>query len=371
LLIRWHLFLVPTVKRERYLRGIACVVKKSEITALPPSTPMDVRLGLTSPDDVAYPLRWGIIGAGNISRQWVLALQACAGATVSGVAARSEERASEFAAQHGIESAYGDYASMVASPDVDIIYVGTISALHKEHALLAIEAGKHVLCEKPFAANGTDAREMYAAAEEKNVMVQDALWTRFFPAVEHARLAIESGMIGDVMMVQADFDPIYTIQAAVLAFGIEAMPKSITATSRHGILEYEDDKSAVLSFPPFMSEFPEVTEIIGTGGRITLEQPGHCPTTVTIRIPRKAPSRYMDANTPAPAHRFEYPLPESVSIPMAYPNQHGFLYQAEAVHRCLAAGLRECPQFGKEESLHVIDLLTAFHEVRAKKKESG
>lgn len=332
---------------------------------------MDVRLGLTKAEDAAFPLRWGIIGAGNISRQWVHAVQACAGATVTAVAARSKDRATEFAAQHGIESAYGDYASMLASPDVDIVYVGTIPDFHREHTLLAIEAGKHVLCEKPFAANGDDARAMYAAAEKNNVMVQHGLWTRFFPAVEHARFAIESGEIGDVMMVQADFDPIYTIQAAVLAFGTNAMPRSIIASSRHGILEYDDDRSAVLSFPPFISEFPEVTEIIGSAGRITLEQPAHSPTAITIRVPRKVPSRYMDANTPARAERFEYPLPESVKIPDAYPNQQGFIYQAEAVHRCLAAGLLECPQFGKEESLYVIDLLAAFNEVRAKYKESG
>jgi len=331
-----------------------------------PYTPMDVRLGLTKPDDVAYPLRWGIIGAGEISRQWVCAVQAYTGASVTAIAAREKQRATEFATQHGIESAYDDYAAMVASPDVDIVYVGTIPSVHKAHVMLAIEAGKHVLCEKPFSANIDDARAMYEAARKKNVMLQHGLWTRFFPAVEHARHAIESGLIGEVMMVQADFDPIYTIQAAVLAFGTQSHPRSITATHRHGILEYDDDRSAVLSFPPFLCEFPEVTEIIGSKGRITLEQPAHSPTDLTLRIPRKVPSRYMDANTPAPAQRFEYPIPESVNIPGAYPNQQGFIYQAEAVHRCLAAGLTECPQFGNEESLHVIDLLARLQDVRPK-----
>jgi len=333
-------------------------------------TPRDIRLGLTKAEDVAFPLRWGIIGAGKISRQFVHVLHACEGAKVTAVAAREKDRAAEFARQHGIESAYGDYAQMVASADVDIVYVGTIPEFHKEHVLLAINAGKHVLCEKPFSANGDDARAMYAAAKKRNVMLQHGLWTRFFPAVEHARFAIESGVIGDVMMVQADFDPIYTIQAAVLAFGTRTKPRSISATYRHGILEYDDDRSAVLSFPPFACEFPEVTEIIGTKGRITLEQPAHSPTAVTLRIPRKVPSRYMDANTPAPAQRFEYPIPESVKIPDAYPNQQGFIYQAEAVHRCLAAGLVECPQFGKEESLYVIDLLQAFQKVRPSCKPS-
>ena len=344
------------------------MVVNSDVSTLPPSTPMDVRLGMTKSEDVAFPLRWGIIGAGNISSQWAPSLHACKGAALTAVASRSKDRAEEFAARCGIESAYGSYAEMLASPDVDIVYVGTISRLHKEHSLLAIEAGKHVLCEKPLAENLADARDMYAAAEEKNVMLQDALWTRFFPAVEHARTAIEAGTIGEVVMVQSDFDPIYTSQAVSLAFGAEAKPTALTVAGRKAggaIVEFGDDKCAVLTFIAFNSEFPEVTEIIGTKGRITLEQPGHCPTTLTIRVPLRVPSRYMAANTPAPVQRFEYPLPGDVSIPDAYPNQHGFLYQAEAVHRCLAAGLRQCPQYDKEASLSTMDLLTRINEARS------
>ena len=71
------------------------------------------------------------------------------------------------------------------------------------------------------------------------------------------------------------------------------------------------------------------------------------------------PSLYQTNNVPAPAHELEYPLPGAVSLATSYPNQHGFL-QVEAIHRCLAAGLRECPQYGREESLHAMDLLTGI-----------
>lgn len=331
---------------------------------LPPSTPRDVRIGATDPADVAFPLRWGIIGAGRISAQWVMCLHACAGATVSAVAARSADRARDFAQKYGVASAYGSYAEMVASPEVDIVYVGTINPLHKEHSILAIEAGKHVLCEKHLAETGADARAMYAAAEAHGVMLQDAVWTRFFPAVEHARMLIEAGAIGEVGLVQSDFgDPIYTVQAAALAFGSHATPTAITVGGRRpgaAIVEYGPDKCAVLMFPPMPSEFVETTELIGREGRITLEQPAHAPTTITIRIPPPGtvPSRYRTANVPAPVQRFEYPLPAAVSFPdLAYPNQQGFLYQAEAVHRCLAAGLRQCPQYDKQESLHALDIV--------------
>lgn len=325
-----------------------------------PATPMDVRLGLTRLQDEAFPLRWGILGAGNISRQWVLALRGCAGASVAAVAARSLDKATQFAEQLEIASAFSSYAEMVGSADVDIVYVGTVPKLHKQHALLAINAGKHVLCEKPFTANGDDARGLYAAAENGDVMVQHGMWSRFFPAVEHARFALEQAEIGQIKIVQADFDPLYTLQAAVLAFGTDCKPE-ITATPHHGILEYGDHRSAVLSFPPRDIEFPEVVEFIGTRGRITLEQPGHCPTSLTVHKAASAPSRYRNQNTPARAQRFDYPLPDTVQIPDAFPNQAGFVYQAQAVHRCLSAGLRECPQFGRAESLATIDLLARYH----------
>ncbi|MCY3812647.1 MAG: Gfo/Idh/MocA family oxidoreductase [Gammaproteobacteria bacterium] len=220
---------------------------------LPPSTPLDVRQGVTDAKDIAHPLRWGILGTGNISAQWVWCLQQVPGATTVAAAARDKDRAQAFADRHGIGTAYDSYADMVAAPDVDIVYVGTITRLHKEHTLLAIEAGKHVLCEKPLAVNADDAAEMYAAAKAQGVMLQDAMWTRFFPAVEHARFAIRAGVIGDVSLVQSDFfDPIYTIQAGPLGFGAEATPTRVVATGRQGggaIVEYGEGKVAVLSDP--------------------------------------------------------------------------------------------------------------------------
>ena len=342
----------------------------SNTNNIPLSTPLDIRRGITSAEDTAFPLRWGILGAGNISAQWVWALHACEGASVTAVAARDIDRAKEFARQYGVATAYGDYREMVEADDVDIVYIGTINPLHKEHTLLAIEAGKHVLCEKPLTITLSDAQEMYAAAEEKDVMMQDGMWTRFFPAVEHARASIEAGTIGEVVLTQSDFiDPIYTIQAAPLAFGASAVPRTVTAIGTNAggaIVDYGNDKYAVLTFPQRKSEFAEVTELVGTEGRITLERPGHCPTRISIRIPppNGVPSQYRTRNAPAPLHYFEYPLPGSVAMARSSPNQHGFLYQAEAVHRCLAAGLRQCPQYDKEESLHAMNVLTEINKAR-------
>ena len=260
---------------------------------------------------------------------------------------------------------------MVSDPEVDIVYVGTKTWLHKEHSILALNAGKHVLCEKPLASNSGEATAMYEVAKAQGVMLQDGMWTRFFPAVEHARTLIEQGAIGEPLMVHADFfDPIYVIQTAPLAFGVESLPTSITTAGRAAsaaVLDYEGKRAALLSFPPFNSELPEVTEIFGTKGRITLGRPGHCPTDLTLHSPPEGqvPSQYRTGNMPAPAQKIHYPLPANVSIPNPFPNQHGFLYMAEAVHRCLAAGLKECPQFGEAESMHCMDILTEVMSQKA------
>jgi dihydrodiol dehydrogenase / D-xylose 1-dehydrogenase (NADP) len=229
------------------------------------------------------------------------------------------------------------------------------------------------LCEKDLAQSVTDAEEMYAAAKKNKVMLQDGVWTRFFPAVEHARMLLDIGAIGDVVMVQSDLNPLYTTQAVTLGFGIKRKPLALSTmahtstvgtTTGGALFNFGDGAFAILTFIHFASEFREVTEIIGTKGRITLEDPGHCPTVLTLRLPDKVPHRYSGSNAPAPIQRFEYPIPDSVSMNNAYPNQQGFLYQAEAVHRCVAAGLNQCPQFDMDESLHTLSLLGQIYAAR-------
>ena len=267
-----------------------------------------------------------------------MSLHACTGATVTAVAARDLFRSREFAEQFDIPTAYDNYADMVSADDIDIVYIGTITSLHKEHTLLAIDAGKHVLCEKPLAENIADAQKMYDAAAEKKVMLQDGVWTRFFPAVEHARSLVEEGNIGEVLLVQSDFfDPIYAIQTVPLGFGSAAKPTAITALGQKtggAIIQYGEDKSAILTFPPKNCELPEVTELIGTEGRITLERPAHCPTRISVRIPpiNGVPSQYRGSNTPAPVQHFEYPILISSRMATASPINMGlYIKQKQSI----------------------------------------
>ena len=97
---------------------------------------------------------WGILGAGRIAGKFATESKLVPGTRLVAVGSRSAEKADEFARQNGVERAYGSYAELVADPDVDAIYVATLHPTHCEHTLLALDAGKAVLCEKPFAVTG-------------------------------------------------------------------------------------------------------------------------------------------------------------------------------------------------------------------------
>ena len=121
------------------------------------------------------------------------------------VAARDAERAAAFASRFGASHSRDDYRAVVEDPDVDIIYVATTHPFHREQALMAIEAGKHVLVEKPLALNAAHASEVLTAARRKGVFAMEAVWMRVNPLILRARDLVASGAIGEVMAVQADF----------------------------------------------------------------------------------------------------------------------------------------------------------------------
>jgi dihydrodiol dehydrogenase / D-xylose 1-dehydrogenase (NADP) len=371
---------------------------------LPFATPLDIRKGLTSAEGVRHALRWGILSASAIASDWIKSLQDVPGASVVACAARDPARAAAYAADHGIARAHADYAALCADPAVDIVYIGTKTADHAAHMLLAIGHGKHVLCEKPFTDTATQAREVYAAAEAKGLFCQEGMWLRYFPAFEHARAAIELGVIGDVKQVSADYpDRVYALTPAPFAFGAAAnkCPEAptVAATGRVGgpsavVLGYGDQGVGVHTFP--QGRFEEETIIVGTAGRIKLLKPSHHPTHLEIYSGGYEGSqgswgtqgdhgydgRRDGWNEPSQhgvhVERVYYPLPEPAGergMPpgkrwdpalgvveykgwsWGHGNMHGFVYQAQAVHRCLAAGLTGCPQFTREESVHTCDII--------------
>ena len=147
--------------------------------------------------------KWGILGPGGIARAFAKDLQLLEGHEVAAVGSRTLSNAQEFAKTFG-GTAYGCYEELVADPTVDAIYVATPHPSHKENVITALNAGKPVLCEKPFAVNANEAREMVAAAEKNGVALMEAMWARFLPHYADVREIIASGVLGQILTVQAD-----------------------------------------------------------------------------------------------------------------------------------------------------------------------
>ena len=170
--------------------------------------PIDVPLQLPqprTPDPHEAPaIRWGIIAPGGIAHTFAEAVTVGTASRVVAVGSRSSERARDFADEFAIQTAYGSYEELVADDDVDAVYVASPHSEHRDHALLAIEAGKPVLVEKAFARNAAEARQVMLAAEARGLLVMEAMWSCFLPHYDVVRHVVESGLIGDIVAVFAD-----------------------------------------------------------------------------------------------------------------------------------------------------------------------
>ncbi|MFK0206459.1 Gfo/Idh/MocA family protein [Agrobacterium sp. NPDC090283] len=169
------------------------------------SFPTSLPQSRLEPAREAPPLRWGILGSGWIAAKFTESVKAHTRQVIAAVGSRSQTSADRFANEWNIDKAYGGYDTLVQAPDIDIIYVATPHGEHHRHVLLAIEAGKHVLVEKPIALNHAQAAEMVAAARSKGVFFAEALWTYFLPKFDVIQQVLDDGMIGDIMSVYTEY----------------------------------------------------------------------------------------------------------------------------------------------------------------------
>ena len=146
---------------------------------------------------------WGILGPGGIAKAFAEDLKKLNGHSIAAVGSRTLSNAQSFANTFG-GTAYGSYEELVADPQVDAIYVATPHPVHKENVILALNAGKPVLCEKPFAVNADEAQQMVDAAHKNGVALMEAMWARFLPHYAQVREIIQSGVLGKIHTIQAD-----------------------------------------------------------------------------------------------------------------------------------------------------------------------
>jgi predicted dehydrogenase len=155
-------------------------------------------------------LRWGILGSGWIAKQFIASVQAHTRQQIAAVGSRSETTADAFAAEWQFPKAYGSYEDLVGDPDLDVIYVATPHNLHLHHAALALNAGKHVLVEKPMALSHAEATKLVDLAHRKNVFFAEALWTYFLPKLDVLDQVFEAGILGEIKSVYTDYGEYFT-----------------------------------------------------------------------------------------------------------------------------------------------------------------
>jgi predicted dehydrogenase len=248
-------------------------------------------------------LRWGLLSTARINRALIPAIRASARGELMAVASRDGERAQEYAAQWGIPRAYGSYEELLADPDVDVIYNPLPNHLHAPWSIRALEAGKHVLCEKPFALNVADVDAMFAAARRAGRAIADGFMYRHHPRILKARELVQGGAIGEVRVLLASFSftldrptdtrwdaqmgggalwdvGCYPVSLARYIFGeaptrvsgwAKTTPAGVDETFA-GTLHFGDD--AIAQFDcSFAVPFRTRAEIAGTQGTLTLNMP--------------------------------------------------------------------------------------------------
>ena len=308
-------------------------------------------------------LKIGIMGTGRIASVLANTMLQMPQVVLLGAASRSLEKAEEFAARFSFERAYGSYEELVKDPDIQLIYIATPHSEHCSNAKLCLENGKHVLCEKAFAANYAQAKEMTDLAEEKNLMITEAMWVRYMPMAKTLKEVLNSGVIGEPMTLTANLcylvsdkprliKPelaggalldvgVYTLNFASIVFGDEITDiKSSVIKTDSGVdaqnsitLCYPGGKMAILnSSLRVLSDRMGV--IYGTKGYLVVENVNNFETIRVYNANRELVETHI--------------RPEQIS---------GYEYQIEASGEAIRNGWTECPQMPHKATLDVMKVM--------------
>lgn len=319
-----------------------------------------------------------------MARDFAEGLRYASGAELSAVGSRSAESAADFARITGAQRAHGSYEALVSDPRVDVVYVATPHAMHKANSLLALSAGKAVLCEKPFTMDAGEAQEVIAFARQRHLFCMEAMWMHFLPGMRKAMELIRSGAIGEPRMLTADFghptafDPkgrsynaalgggammdrgVYPVALAWRLFG---RPDRVDAMATLASTGVDEQSSAMLKYPGGQIAVLSATlsayaaneaVVIGTRGRITIHEPLCRPDRLSVSqapIPAagKRPtlkSRLKDRLLPGRLKTLHVPY-----------EGNGYNYEAMEVVRCLGAGATESPVWTLDQTVGVMQTL--------------
>lgn len=310
------------------------------------------------------PVRWGVLGTGGIASSFVTDLALLDDTEVVAVGSRTQESADRFATGHSVARAHPTYASLVADEDVDVVYVATPHPGHHAAAMLAIEAGKAVLVEKPFTMDAAEAESLVAAARDRGVFLMEAMWARFVPWAVRLRELLAEGALGEVREVIADhgqwfpqdashrlFAPelgggalldlgVYPVSFASMVLGTPAKVTAVSDPAFTGVdattsmlMQYAGGAHAMLT-ATLTAAGPTTAAVIGTDARVVVDGPFYTPAGFTL------------TRRDGTAERFDRPVPG-----------RGLRFEAAEVVRCLREGRRESDVLPLHETVSVMATL--------------
>ncbi|MFK8242862.1 MULTISPECIES: Gfo/Idh/MocA family oxidoreductase [unclassified Facklamia] len=281
----------------------------------------------------------GIIGAGKIAAKMAKTIHGVDKANAYAIASRDAERALSFAETHGFKKAYHSYEALVRDENVDLVYVATPHNFHFKHAKLALENGKHVLCEKAITLNAKELTELIAIATERQLTFVEAIWSRFMPLHLQLKSLLDTGAIGEPQIlygnlsyylehVERMYNPhlaggalldlgVYPVHYALSLFGNDyqsiqsTMMKTELGVDRHTAitLQYADGKIAQLMCS--MNAFEQSSKIYGTNGRIETTGIHHIE---EIRVYDKENNCTQVIKRPNDIGGFEFELAETIKM---------------------------------------------------------
>lgn len=343
-------------------------------------------------------IRWGILGAGTIARHFASDLDYASNGVLHGVASRTTKSAETLATSLNCK-AYPDIKTMLADPDIDAIYIATPNSTHADYSIMALEADKAVLCEKPFCTSVEEAKRVAAVAGSKNLFCMEAMWTRFLPLIQVIRKQVDAGEIGPVRMIRAElgFPFLYEdasrladpggalldlgVYGVSIAHHILGKPDTISAAATltdkgvdehmSALLGYRDAQAIIVA--SHTSELTNTLVIAGENGRIEIAAPfiqGQQAT--STRFTRTKPQKHAASESRLKALLQKtglWPLArklarsllgrDGATQTMTYPG-HGYQFQAEAVGQALGSGKIESNIMPLDETIAVMETVDAI-----------
>lgn len=313
-------------------------------------------------------MKIGILGAGGIASTLAETMNKMPEVECYGVASRDLDKSQKFIKEHGFQKAFGSYEEMLKDPEVELVYIATPHSHHYRHMKMCLEAGKHVLCEKAFTVNARQAEEIFRLAKEKNLLVTEAIWTRYMPVRKMIKDLLDEKIIGDVRKLTANLNynickneriirpelaggalldvGVYPLNFAYMNFGdCVADIKSAVQLTETGVdgenvmtLFYEDGRVAVLTSGIYgLSDRQGI--FYGSKGYIVVDNVNN-PNGIKVYNENRELIR-------------DIPVPEKIS---------GYEYEILETIDCIKNNKLECPSMPHEDTLKIMRVMDGLRK---------